>query len=446
MTAQRDGSETRGIPRRILEELMFGAGRVRRFTQDTPVLPDVWLAYADCLDAGRPVARREAGLPLEANPAIKLLLTPWRMTAVGEARSVLRERLARPGQRAARERFGHPEEISPRVVYNQTTLAATLHFEDLVRAVLPMTEWWAELDRRWNVAAIGGAIDALALAVEDPEHPREIAGRRGERARPAPGLLWMIRVVGALAIHLRGQELPWTRVPPPRVGPVQEGAEPDPGWRRIVAAVADLVEGVEPGPAAARIFSVSLNREVNPTVARSVLAVKADAARQLFDISCAKLAWAVIDSGIDATHPAFRARDAAGEPFARPFAREKGRLVDRTRVEQTFDFSEIDLLLDPDTSEQPAGLTRRMRAAGRNKVDGLEGEVDALSRALRQGRAIDWQRLAPLLRVPHVPGAYVAPGNDHGTHVAGILAGTGARPRATARSRRAWSASPPTSG
>lgn len=423
MSDQRSKPEARPISRRLMEELMFGAGRVRRFTQDTPVLPDVWLAYADCLDAGRPVARREPGAPAEANPALKLLLTPWRMTAVGEARTVLRERLAGPGQRAARARFEHPEEISPRVVYNQTTLAATLHFEDLVRAVLPMTEWWAELERQWNVAAIGGAIDALALAVEDPEHPREIARRRARRARPAPGLLWMIRVVGALALHLRGEELPWTRVPPPRVRPTPEGAEPDPGWRRIVAAVAELVRGVEPGPASARIFSVSLNREVNPTVARSVLAVKADAARQLFDISCAKLAWAVIDSGIDATHPAFRARDAAGEPCAEPFPREKGRLVDRTRVEQTFDFSEIDLLLDPDTAEQPAGLAKRMRASGRAKESDLEGEVGALGDALRQGRAIDWQRLAPLLRVPHVPGIYVPPGNDHGTHVAGILAG-----------------------
>lgn len=47
------------LDRRLMEELMLGGGRVRRFTQDTPVLPDVWLAHAACLDDRRPVARGE---------------------------------------------------------------------------------------------------------------------------------------------------------------------------------------------------------------------------------------------------------------------------------------------------------------------------------------------------------------------------------------------------
>ena len=34
----------------------------------------------------------------------------------------------------------------PRVVYNQSTVAATLYFEDLIRVALPMTDWWARLD------------------------------------------------------------------------------------------------------------------------------------------------------------------------------------------------------------------------------------------------------------------------------------------------------------
>ena len=28
-----------------LQELIYGAGPGRRFTQDSPVMPDVWLAY-----------------------------------------------------------------------------------------------------------------------------------------------------------------------------------------------------------------------------------------------------------------------------------------------------------------------------------------------------------------------------------------------------------------
>ena len=34
------------LQRKLVEQLMFGAGRIRRFTQDSPVLPDVWLEYA----------------------------------------------------------------------------------------------------------------------------------------------------------------------------------------------------------------------------------------------------------------------------------------------------------------------------------------------------------------------------------------------------------------
>ncbi|MEA2344266.1 MAG: hypothetical protein QOF63_2435, partial [Thermoanaerobaculia bacterium] len=33
------------LDRKLMEQLMFGAGTVRRFTQDSPVLPDVWLQY-----------------------------------------------------------------------------------------------------------------------------------------------------------------------------------------------------------------------------------------------------------------------------------------------------------------------------------------------------------------------------------------------------------------
>ena len=33
------------LSRELMEQLMFGTERVRRFTQDSPVLPDVWLEY-----------------------------------------------------------------------------------------------------------------------------------------------------------------------------------------------------------------------------------------------------------------------------------------------------------------------------------------------------------------------------------------------------------------
>ena len=53
------------------------------------------------------------------------------------------------------------------------------------------------------------------------------------------------------------------------------------------------------------IFQVSLNRDSAPALAKSVGAIKADAARALFSISCKGVGWAVLDSGIDQSHRAF---------------------------------------------------------------------------------------------------------------------------------------------
>lgn len=53
------------------------------------------------------------------------------------------------------------------------------------------------------------------------------------------------------------------------------------------------------------VSSVGVNRPVVPAVFMSRTTIKADAAEQLFDIDCERITWAVIDTGIDATHPSF---------------------------------------------------------------------------------------------------------------------------------------------
>ena len=52
------------LERWLVEQLMFGSGRVRRFTQDTPVLPDVWLEYAlDAKDFPNRLTQRDGDDP-----------------------------------------------------------------------------------------------------------------------------------------------------------------------------------------------------------------------------------------------------------------------------------------------------------------------------------------------------------------------------------------------
>ena len=49
--------------------------------------------------------------------------------------------------------------------------------------------------------------------------------------------------------------------------------------------------------------------------------------------------------------------------------------------------------------------------------------LEDLNQALAYGRSLEWNLVAPLIRIPHENGKYLPPVIDHGTHVAGILAG-----------------------
>jgi hypothetical protein len=71
----------------------------------------------------------------------------------------------------------------------------------------------------------------------------------------------------------------------------------------------------------ALVYQVSLNRHASVAVSRSVPAVKADAARTLFTVNSANIAWAVIDAGIQGDHAAFKGADG------------------KSRVQKSFDFS-----------------------------------------------------------------------------------------------------------
>ena len=67
----------------------------------------------------------------------------------------------------------------------------------------------------------------------------------------------------------------------------------------IVQMIADLFERIEAAPKSGElVFQVSLNRAATPCIERSVPAVKADAARGLFEVNCKNIVWAVVDSGI----------------------------------------------------------------------------------------------------------------------------------------------------
>ena len=470
------------LTREAVERLLLETDRGCRFTQDSPVLPDFWLAFVD---------PRVERLDVLVNPH-------WDSTAGQVARALEARLVADRESRTWRwwsETTGDGSQAAG-VAYNGSAVVARLRLDELVRVVLPMTPWWKAHVWRGRVADQGGpgailADDAvqkrLARELVDPGLPPQ-----GEESpHPVPEeLVWMLRLVAVLAS--RRLDRTTEDGDPPAVErflPAPGDPEPgDPGWEgrtrerleaaeRMVESVQDLFDGALDGrhrqgglePAAddePRVFSVHRNRRASASVCASALTVKADAARQLFSIDASALAWAVVDSGVDATHPAFAVRDergrpvtAGGEPLppgddeAARTARDEllgHRFPFRTRIAGTFDFSLIRHVLASDDErlgERRAELEELLErselvpparlAAWRAEAEQLERIADwrggsrssraraakELRRSLQKGRAIDWTLLAELLEIPHTEEGYRRPEHNHGTHVAGILAG-----------------------
>jgi serine protease AprX len=368
------------LARHELEELIFGSEESRRYTQDSPVLPDVWMAF---------------GKDPEAD--VDLLLTPHAQASASELGNALQKRLANGRTTRAKPDREH----EPRVAYNESYVVAELGFEELVTVALPLTHWWAE--HVWRAKAKVSDARSLRDATVKKRIAKGLAepGTFGFKGDVSPDLLWLMRIVGRIQLERSN-------------GGSTDGA---PASEQLVNAAEDLIAraAATERPPEPLLWRVDRNRPAGVAISRSILAVKADAAVRLFDLDCAGLRWAVVDSGIDATHPAFRRRDEKGKLYERPF--EPGKrgapAENRTRIVATYDFSRLRELLRPDT-DLVAKARARLTSEERDRVKDFE-------RSLKSGRSIDWLSLEPLLRVPHEPKTYVPARHEHGTHVAGIL-------------------------
>src|SRR5262249_27598563 len=162
----------------------------------------------------------------------------------------------------------------------------------------------------------------------------------------------------------------------------------------------------------ALIYQISLNREVAIAVSRSVPAVKADAARILFKVTCSKIAWVVIDSGIQGDHPAFKGSDG------------------KSRVKASFDFSNFRQIVsldnlrifseDADKSMKAERLVKLLHKDLKNKPsqDKAIEFLTNLAKDVRLRRPICWEFVEPFVEIK--PNTRPA-ASDHRTHVAGII-------------------------
>lgn len=351
---------------RSIENLVFKQfNNNPRFTQDSPIYPDVWLEYF------RNVSKLKTY-------RVDLILIPHKSTT---AAMLLKELLSRFDGPATIERL--------EIASNGDTVAAKMTFDELIRIALPLTNWWK------NYLFKDG--------------------------KPTDDFRWLARLVGAFMIASQND-----KVEVEDNGGLNEEFE-FVGMQFIQDA--NFSQNLPAG--SPKLWSISRNRPATLSIELSVPATKADAGRRLFDIDGSGITWAVLDSGIDITHRAFRAIDpATKQPYPVALGPADIRASNFTRIIASYDFTRFRKLL-ADTLANPG----RVNIWGNSSMHPTSSENDELlspmqvndainnvSMDLQNGRMLDWSVIAPLLRIPHNETNYVWPAHKHGTHVAGIIA------------------------
>ncbi len=357
------------LPVSIVDDILLSGRAGRRSLNENSIQLDVWRAYA-------------------ANPhaPVDLLLTP--MDSI-EASTIARQLLAALVNRST-EDYPSEDDLrwrpARRIAPLEGIVAVRLTFVDFLITVVPSTG----LDIHQAVRTLK---DILALPLAPPMQTVTFAELEDFKKRS----------LGRLAPELRAALLVLLILAPE---PTQ-----DPGLKSPLYM--DTLLDDLPHRTDRVIYRVSRNRDVHPMMASSVNTIKADAARRVFDISCRGVTWAVIDSGIDGTHPAF-IDHAAGDLSI--------------RVKRAYDFAELrshvayDAMVLPDRREFLASMmTTKL---GLPQAD-ARAAVQRLWDAADNGRPYDWEILSQLLqtRPDRLPTSRQGDRpNGHGTHVAGVLA------------------------
>jgi serine protease AprX len=440
-------------PQQLERALFLGRG-VERFTQDSPVLPDVWMEYG-----AKPTRQ------------IDLLLNPYKDGAPGKLCDILIARLEDPSTRQREQHENDPQRNREgrEAAYNQSTIAVRLYFDELIQVALPMTNWWNVNVRKDGGNDLKDFLDDKERGIDNKENRKKLAefmkkyplreAEGNSRSQPSSmddrelpftsPIIWIIRVVGAIAFAMKQEreEEEKNKIRASRRGR-SRGVSIDGNEEEIVEAAAELLGGcrevvgkdlkmVKQDPTGPRtsgerelnatertlLWSINLNRPAKSTIYISTASVKADAARLLFDVSCKHLCWAVIDSGIDARHTALQRRPPEASPVREivrkqdaAAAAEKGAQngdeqnpkesqkndqplpwTETTRVIATYDFTIIRKLLNREKTWDKQLPDELREFFGRRDDKKKEFE-----KRLREGRSVDWDYLLPFLAIPYI--------------------------------------------
>jgi len=372
--------------RALVELVLLGPTNDRRQLQDSPVLGDVWVAYA-----------------LKPAAAIDLLITPHKSAPAGPVAKVIADRI-----RALNVERKKGEES--KVAYLQGLVAAKLFFEELLRIIVPLTQWWNESKIQDGLKPYlkGDHLSkkvqdmmswAKAETDEDPAQPLEDFATFSALDRYislAGIILWTATENKNKNLSLGAGEA------------LTQLDSPDLIVKRLREAFDTILSKPKPGAPKPQtlIWQVSLNRKALPALERSVPSVKGDAARTLFNVNCSKINWAVLDSGIDGNHPGLNGKDG------------------KSRIVKAFDFSNIREIVSLDndnteTKEFKDRLKNLLAAPLQQKISAQTAKknLKELADDAANDRPIHWELVEPLIEIKPT----TEPKSGHGTHVAGII-------------------------
>jgi subtilisin family serine protease len=414
-------------------------GRARR-TQDSPVMPDVWLQYIKVAEkVAEANTRAQSGQEGTQAEDVDLLLTPWSGVSPGMILARLQESMGATGPRPAPAAYQGAQRTRTRMALSGTRVVICANFNTLVCHIVPLSSWW--IDRFKDDAEYDTTFDHI---VRDLDKPR---GTDAEFARyfALVGFIdcllnadspEVIGRLGALAHWLGSPDLEDREAQSRNVQTLQDIYQRAGRllWHAVSPAVPvtdkETAEGATPG-----IFIISLNRTATQSLYESRATTKADAASRVFDIDTTGIAFAVIDGGIDARHPAFldrskRETSNLGEEWP-----DDAFCLKYSRVKATYDFTRLRDLIDFAVTIAPTGETDEPSEAALAALEGHPKQKMLAELYCKNARAfhhlairnqnardLDWEIVRPLIAIQHDIATYDPPKTDHGTHVAGILA------------------------
>jgi serine protease AprX len=378
--------------RELVDLILLGPTGDRRQLQDSPVLGDVWLAFA------RDPKRR-----------MDLLITPYHDHAAGPVAMALANalrQLAESQQMTKRALATYLKDIS--VAYLQGLVAARLSFEELLTIVGPRTFWWKDRDVQKSLLK-SDAEQRLLLCLERlRKWARAKEGEEREKlAREFANMSPQDRYIALAGIIL------WQA----------EASSDEKGLNQLADLPADVVaarlqrllfaieDAKIPVKEQGTIWQVSLNRTAMAALQRSIPAVKGDAARTLFKVNCENIRWAVLDSGIDGGHPAFRSHPANGKKTA------------QSRIIEAYDFRNIREIVNLDNAniqDRPERLQDLLTECKLEKKQAIKN-LQQLAEDAGNDRPILWELVKDFIKIDPTS----EPTGSHGTHVAGIIGASG---------------------